>query len=372
MSTRPLRIYYGGTFDPVHNGHVAIALAARDALQAEVALLPARDPPHKALTGADAEQRAAMLELAIADEPGLVVDRRELQRAGPSYSVDTLGELRAKFGADVPLAWLIGADSLRQLHTWHRWRDLFELAHLLVVQRPRADIDGAALRAAAPEVAALFEQRQRPVDALAFSPHGAIALLPLPGLRPESSTELRRRITNGDAWTDWVAPAVSGYIVRHGLYRDPAVILPDATSPALIESAPLTTTAHVIKTSLPTPPPSVESLLKTVHAALEELKAKDAVEIDVRGKSSVCDYMVVASGTSTRHVKSIADEVVRFAKKLDVMPLGVEGEREAEWVLVDLGDVVVHVMLPRVREFYALERLWTVGDQHPDYIASDE
>ena len=128
----------------------------------------------------------------------------------------------------------------------------------------------------------------------------------------------------------------------------------------------MTTTAHVIKTSLPNPPPPVETLLKTVHAAVEELKAKDVVEIDVRGKSSVCDYMVIASGTSTRHVKSVADEVVRFAKRLDVMPLGVEGEREAEWVLVDLGDVIVHVMLPRVREFYALERLWTVGDQQPD------
>ena len=134
----------------------------------------------------------------------------------------------------------------------------------------------------------------------------------------------------------------------------------------------MTTTAHVIKTSLPNPPPSVESLLKTVHAAVEELKAKDVVEIDVRGKSSVCDYMVIASGTSTRHVKSIADEVVKFAKKLDVMPLGVEGEREAEWVLVDLGDVVVHVMLPRVREFYALERLWTVGDQPPEYIGESD
>ena len=134
----------------------------------------------------------------------------------------------------------------------------------------------------------------------------------------------------------------------------------------------MTTTAHVIKTSLPNPPPSVESLLKTVHAAVEELKAKDVVEIDVRGKSSVCDYMVIASGTSTRHVKSIADEVVKFAKKLDVMPLGVEGEREAEWVLVDLGDVVVHVMLPRVREFYALERLWTVGDQPPEYLGETD
>src|SRR5688572_28151794 len=128
---------------------------------------------------------------------------------------------------------------------------------------------------------------------------------------------------------------------------------------------PLTSQAHVIKTRMPSPPPATDVLLKTVHAAVEELKAKDVVEIDVRGKSSVTDYMVIASGTSTRHVKSIADEVVKFAKNLDVMPLGVEGEREAEWVLVDLGDVVVHVMLPRVREFYALERLWTVGDQPP-------
>ena len=130
----------------------------------------------------------------------------------------------------------------------------------------------------------------------------------------------------------------------------------------------MTSQAQVIKTQLPNPPPPIEKLLEAVHGAVEELKAKDIVEIDVRGKSSVTDFMVVASGTSSRHVKSIADEVVRFAKKLDVQPLGVEGETEAEWVLVDLGDVVVHVMLPRVREFYALERLWTVGDQPPETI----
>jgi ribosome-associated protein len=128
----------------------------------------------------------------------------------------------------------------------------------------------------------------------------------------------------------------------------------------------LTSTAQVIKTRLPTPPPAVDVLLQTVRDAVAELKSVDVVEIDVRGKTSVCDYMVIASGTSTRHVKSIADEVVRFAKRLDCQPLGVEGEQEAEWVLVDLGDVVVHVMLPRVREFYALERLWTVGDEPPE------
>lgn len=127
----------------------------------------------------------------------------------------------------------------------------------------------------------------------------------------------------------------------------------------------MTNQAQVIKTTAPTPPPAVDVLLKTARDAVENLKAQDTVELDVRGKSSVCDYMVITSGTSTRHVKSIADEVVRFAKQLDYQPLGVEGEQEAEWVLVDLGDVVVHVMLPRVREFYALERLWTVGDEPP-------
>jgi len=105
------------------------------------------------------------------------------------------------------------------------------------------------------------------------------------------------------------------------------------------------------------------SLRKTVIAALEDLKAKDIREIDVRGKTSIADLLVIASGTSARHVKSIADEVVKFAKQAGVMPLGVEGEQEAEWVLVDLGDVIVHVMLPRIREFYGLERLWTVGDR---------
>jgi ribosome-associated protein len=109
----------------------------------------------------------------------------------------------------------------------------------------------------------------------------------------------------------------------------------------------------------------VEHLRQRVSAALDELKAKDVHEIDVRGKTSIADFLVIASGTSTRHVKSIADEVVKYAKKAGMMPLGVEGQREAEWVLVDLGDIIVHIMLPRIREFYGLERLWTVGDDAP-------
>ncbi|MEO6690393.1 MAG: ribosome silencing factor [Dokdonella sp.] len=120
----------------------------------------------------------------------------------------------------------------------------------------------------------------------------------------------------------------------------------------------------------PTRTPDLSERLRAlVRDALENLKAKDIQEIDVRGKSSVTDLMVVVSGTSSRHVKSIADEVVKKSKQSGIPPIGVEGQREGEWVLVDLGDVIVHVMLPRVREFYGLERLWTVGDDAPTYLA---
>ncbi len=104
--------------------------------------------------------------------------------------------------------------------------------------------------------------------------------------------------------------------------------------------------------------------LKTLAVqALEDVKAINVAEFDVRGMTAVTDFMIVASGTSDRHVKSLANAVVVACKKAGVKPLGIEGEREGEWVLVDLGDVVVHVMQPRIREFYALEKLWSVTEQ---------
>ncbi|MEO5629146.1 MAG: nicotinate-nucleotide adenylyltransferase [Thermomonas sp.] len=230
MTTPPLLVCYGGTFDPVHNGHLAVARTVRDALSARVALVPAHDPPHKGPTRADALQRAEMLELAIADEPGLCVDRRELGRDGPSWTVDTLTDLRGELGNDAPIAWLIGADSLRQLASWHRWRSLFELAHIIAVQRPGAAIDAASLRMEAADVFAELEPRWRKPEQLADAAHGGFALVPMHGLRPESSSEIRRRISAGEPWQDWVPPAVADYIARHRLYRPAAVIL--ATSPS--------------------------------------------------------------------------------------------------------------------------------------------
>jgi ribosome-associated protein len=105
-------------------------------------------------------------------------------------------------------------------------------------------------------------------------------------------------------------------------------------------------------------PPARAALVKTVVAALNDMKAVNVKVMDVRKVTDVADCMVLASGTSDRHVRSIADRVVERAKAAGFRPMGLEGERDGEWVLVDLNDVIVHVMLPRVREFYGLESLW--------------
>lgn len=217
-----LRIYYGGTFDPVHLGHIAIARAARDELQVAVRLLPAADPPHRATPGADAEQRCEMLRLALGDEPGLLLDRRELERARrdpgvPSYTVDTLAELRAELGPTRPLAWLVGADSLLSLTSWHRWEHLLGLAHFIVAERPgiplRDAVDGALGEA-------LQGRWTDDVQRLFASAAGGVLRLQQP-LRSESASEVRARIAAGGAWRALLPPPVADYVATHQLYARP-------------------------------------------------------------------------------------------------------------------------------------------------------
>ena len=131
-----LRLCYGGTFDPVHDGHIAVADFARQTCDADVYFIPSADPPHRQRPSATAVQRADMLEIAVAGSPHFFLDLRELQREKPSYTVDTLRELRAELSAEEPIAWLIGADAFAQLHTWHEWESLFDLAHFVVAVRP--------------------------------------------------------------------------------------------------------------------------------------------------------------------------------------------------------------------------------------------
>ncbi len=117
---------------------------------------------------------------------------------------------------------------------------------------------------------------------------------------------------------------------------------------------------------------SATGVVEVVERALEDIKAVNVRILDVRNLTDIADTLVIASGNSDRHVRSIADRVVEFAKKAGYRPMGVEGERDGEWVLVDLQDVIVHVMLPRVREFYRLESLWDVSAARREAAASGE
>jgi len=209
-----LHLVYGGTFDPIHCGHLAIACAARDALDCTVHLMPAGDPPHRAPPGADGATRAAMVALAIEDMPGLVLDRRELEREGRSYTVDTLAELRSELGAAQPLAWLVGADSLLGLPGWLRWRDLFGLAHLVVAERPGSALD-AELPAGLAD--ALRDRWTRAPADLQSQPAGRVLRLHQP-LSHVSATAMRARLAAGESTVDWLPPAVTAFIHEKGLY----------------------------------------------------------------------------------------------------------------------------------------------------------
>lgn len=117
--------------------------------------------------------------------------------------------------------------------------------------------------------------------------------------------------------------------------------------------------------------PANSPLQEAVLEALDELKANDVKVLDVSDKTAIADMIVVASGTSGRHIKSLADAVVKAAKEIGVQPLGVEGVGDSDWVLVDIGDIIVHVMSPHTREFYGLERLWNVGSRAATDVGPD-
>jgi len=222
---------FGGTFDPIHIGHLRTAVELRKALGlSEMRLIPSATPPHREQPESSAEHRLAMLKLALelktqerqqapeniqkSCEPGLVADGRELRRDGLSYTIDTLKELRAEKGPETPLHLCIGMDSLIDLNQWHQWRELTDIAHIVVAARPGWHLpkSGEVLE---------FVRAHRATDCteLQKSPAGKLLIMEMT-LLPISATGIRQALRRGESIRYLVPDAVIDYIRQHQLYPD--------------------------------------------------------------------------------------------------------------------------------------------------------
>jgi nicotinate-nucleotide adenylyltransferase len=212
-TTQPLGIF-GGTFDPIHFGHLRTAFEILHALRLQsVSFVPAGDPPHRDPPRVDAATRLALVRAAVADQPGFVVDEREVRRSGPSYSVLTLGELRQELPA-TPLCLIVGMDAFLGLPTWHRWTELLDLAHVVVAPRPGW---------AAPDTGVLGQllaaRRALEPAELQASLAGRILLQPVTQLEI-SSSELRALLASGHDARYLCPDAVCEQIRRQACYLD--------------------------------------------------------------------------------------------------------------------------------------------------------
>ena len=205
MSTEPSAAIgiFGGTFAPIHHGHIRLALELRERLGlSRVLIVPSANPPHRAAPEVPPQRRLEWARLALAGVPGLLVDDREIRRNGPSYTYDTMAGLRAELGAETPLVLLLGDDAANQLHTWHRWRELFDLAHLVFVERPYEP------PAPAPELAAFLRgRRASTAQALLQRPAGSWVSASIPPLAI-SSTRIRQLLKAGRSIRGLVPDAV--------------------------------------------------------------------------------------------------------------------------------------------------------------------
>lgn len=216
-SSAPIGVL-GGTFDPVHYGHLRLAEEIAGTLKLdEVRLIPSGTPPHRAAPRTPAEHRLAMVELAAAGNPRLRVDAREVRRAGPGYTFDTLTELRAEAGAARPLTLIVGADAFLEFAAWHRWHEIFGLAHVVVAHRPGYPVERWSERMPQP-LAREYDARliQQPL-ATHLSPAGGIAVIPFTAL-DISATAVREMLRTGASPRYLLPDPVLQYIQTHRLY----------------------------------------------------------------------------------------------------------------------------------------------------------
>jgi nicotinate-nucleotide adenylyltransferase len=358
----------GGTFDPFHLGHLALARTARDELGLErVLVVPAAQPPHKPGRPVSPGQvRLEMVEAGIAGEARLEASRIELDRTGPSYTVDTLEELAAReraAGREPDLVLVLSAESFAGFRSWREPDRILELARIAVAPRdgmpPPDDTTIARLAGAA-----------------------ADRVLPIPGPALDvSASAIRRAVADGESIDALVPPGVAAVIARHRLYREPhAQEDPsNVTDPAPArgtragDGSPVATAprpdglpnrgaaaaAAAAATVVPAADRAPLDIARRIVELAEDKKAADIVLLDLTGLTTLADAFVICSGGSERQLDAIADGIIEGMRPEKIRPIGREGTAASHWVLIDFGAVVVHVFTPPEREYYSLEKHWS-------------
>lgn len=202
----------GGTFDPIHHGHLRLAMELYEALDlSKVHIIPSYEPVHRKVPSASADQRLAMVKCAVAAEPALHADDREIRRQGPSYMIDTLLSLRGEF-PDTPLCLLIGIDAFLGFPSWNRWEEILTLAHIVIAHRPQYHLPSTGI------VSDLVKERlQHEISYIHENMAGGILLRPITALEI-SATEIRKLIAMGRNPRYLLPDEVFNYIKQHGTY----------------------------------------------------------------------------------------------------------------------------------------------------------
>ena len=321
LTAPPQRIgVYGGAFDPPHAAHLAVARAAIEQLALdELLVIPTGDAWHKSRPLSPARDRLALCRLAFAGWPRVRVDDRELQRDGPTYTIDTLTELHAQHPR-AELFLVIGSDQAQAFSRWRQAQDIVSIATVVIAAR--ADAEGASA----------ISDSKHALPGLRLGDARAVRLLRLKALA-HSSTDIRARVAAGRAIARLVPAAVARYIADHHLYQ----------SQSMSETAAKK---------------DVQKLQRAIVDGLEDIKGQDIRVFNTEHLSPLFERVIVASGTSNRQTKALATSVRDKVRDAGFAKPRIEGEDNGEWIIIDCGAAVAHVMQPMIRQYYNLEEIW--------------
>lgn len=329
---------FGGTFNPIHSGHIRAAEIVQKRLSLEkILFVPSYIPPHKDSEEiASPSHRLRMVELALRPHSHFVPSSIEVDAQEKSYSVITLGKIK-KLYPNTQVFFILGIDAFLEIDTWKNYDKVLEQCFFAVISRPGfrlKEAEKTLKEIPGKDICELSESEILDDDKLLSY---RVFLLQIDAL-DIASTDIRKRVKRGESIQTMVPDEVEAYIKENNLYQ----------SEAMTEEKPK---QRMTKRSLP---PEVKT---SVKASLAK-KGEELVILDLRGIASFTDFFIILHGNSSRQNKAIYESVEKELKENNIKPLSVEGRERADWILMDFGSFIVHIFSREAREYYSLEKLW--------------